>query len=317
MRIRNLVSFAALGTIVALSGGYIASFDIYLGPPDKTTNLSMDVPDVKGLVAGSRVLLRGVPVGKVTHVDARSGGAAVDFFIDGNLSVPVDSTIRLDNLSALGETYIGLLPNVADGPALRDGQHLDTEAVTIPPSIAQTTTTVVRVLDQLDPGQLERTLHEADVAMPDPQLVLPNLARAGLLLRNMTMGLDGDGAQTLENFQTLLQNAGWVGPKLAEMARPVASTGDGIGGTYRAMMNTIGWNNPENIARFGAFLNRIQAFLDSRGPDVKVLAQALTPQFTGIAGALMNVDTGRLLSSALAGIPQDGAITLRVAIPDR
>ena len=316
MRLRNVVSFAALGAIIALSGGYIASFDIYLGPPDKTTRLSMDVPDVKGLVAGSRVLLRGVPVGKVTHVDATSGGATVDFFIDGDRAIPVDSTIRLDNLSALGETYIGLLPNVAAGPSFQDGQHLATEAVTIPPSIAQTTTTVVRVLDQLDPGQLERTLREADAAMPDPQLVLPNLARASLLLRNMTMGLDGDGAQTLDNFQTLLQNAGWVGPKLADMARPVAAAGDNLGGTYRAMMNTIGWNNPENIVRFGSFVNRIQAFLDTRGPDVKVLAQALTPQFTGIAGALMNVDTGRLLSGALAGVPQDGAITLRVAVPD-
>ena len=317
MRLRNILSFGAFGAIIALSVGYIASFEIYLGPPEKVITLSMDVPDVKGLVAGSRVLLRGVPVGRVTYVDASLNAAKIDFYIDGDQRIPLDTVIRLDNLSALGETYIGLIPRVTEGPMLQDGQHIATEAVTIPPSIAQTATSVVRVLNQLDPGQLERTLREVDAAMPDPQLVLPNLARASLLLRNMAMGLNGSGATTLENFQTLLRNADWVGPNLADMARPVAASGDGLSGTYRAMMNTIGWNNPENIALFGTFVGRIQNFLDSRGPDVKVLAQALTPQFTGIAGALLNFDTGRLLTSALAGVPADGAITLRVTVPDR
>jgi hypothetical protein len=83
------------------------------------------------------------------------------------------------------------------------------------------------------------------------------------------------------------------------------------------MMNTIAWNNPTNMDLFQKFLARIQNFLDTRGPDVKVLTQALTPQVTGIGGALMNFDTGQILSNALSGIPEEGAITLRVTIPDR
>lgn len=41
------------------------------------------------------------------------------------------------------------------------------------------------------------------------------------------------------------------------------------------------------------------------------------PQVSGIAGALMNLDTAAILSNALAGTPESGAITLHVAIPDR
>jgi virulence factor Mce-like protein len=315
--VKNVLSFAAFAVIVVVTVSYIASFGVHAAAPDDRIDISMDVPDVKGLVAGSRVLLRGVPVGRVTAVETSVGTATVHFYVDGNHRIPVDTDVRLDNLSALGEAYVGLMPRTDSGPVLEDGQHIAAEQVVVPPSISELSTSVVRVLNQLDPGSLERTVNEADQALPDPDRVLPNLVRASQLLRSMTVSMDGRGQEVLANFQTLLQNADWVGPTLADIAPQARAAGDGIADTFRGMMTTIAWNNPENMDLFGKFLARIQAFLDSRGPDVKVLAQALTPQFTGIGGALMNFDTGRLLANALSGIPEEGAITLRVTIPDR
>lgn len=315
--VKNVLSFAAFAVIVVVTVCYIASFRIHAAASEDRINLSMDVPDTKGLAAGSRVLLRGVAVGKVTSVDTSIGAATVRFYVEGRHRIPVDTEVRLDNLSALGEAYVGLMPRTDEGPFLENGQHIAAEEVVVPPSISELTTSVVRVLNQLDPGQMERTVDEADLALPEPDQLLPNLVRASQLLRNMAVSLDGRGQEMLANFQTLLQNADWVGPTLADIAPHARAAGDGIAGTYRGMMNTIAWNNPENLRLFGKFLARIQAFLDSRGPDVKVLAQALTPQFTGIGGALMNFDTGRILANALSGIPEDGAITLRVRIPDQ
>ncbi len=315
--VKNVLSFGVFAVIVVITLSYIASFGVYAAAPDNRLELSMDVPDAKGLVAGASVLLRGVPVGKVTGVQASVNAATVDFYVDGNHRIPIDSEVRLDNLSALGEAYIGLMPRTDGGPALKDGQHISTEEIVVSPSISELSTSVVRVLNQLDPGQLQRTVNEADAALPDPDAVLPNLTRASQLLRNMTVSMDGRGQEVLANFQTLLQNADWVGPTLAEIEPHVRAAGDGVAGTFRGMMNTVAWNTPVNMDLFGKFLERIQAFLDSRGPDVKVLTQALTPQFHGIAGALMSFDTGRMLSNALSGIPEEGAITLRVTIPDR
>jgi hypothetical protein len=85
---------------------------------------------------------------------------------------------------------------------------------------------------------------------------------------------------------------------------------------FNGMMNLTVWDNPKNIKLFGDFLGRIQRFLDDRAPDIKVITQAMLPQFQGISGALMNVDTAQILSNALSGIPEEGAITLRVTIPD-
>ena len=185
----------------------------------------------------------------------------------------------------------------------------------MPPSISQLATSLVRVLNQLDPGQLERIVDEADVALPEPGQVLPNLARASLLARNMVVGMNGRGQEVLDNMQTLLRNAGWVGPVLADVSPSVRGMGTSASRVFMGMMHTVAWDNPANIRLFQKFLARIQTFLDTRAPDIKVVSQALLPQFQGIGGALMNFDTAQILSNALSDIPEEGAITLHVAIP--
>lgn len=312
---KNLASFTAFAVISGLALAYIGSIGLQLRIPEHRINLSMSVPDVKGLVAGSSVLLRGVSIGKVTTVSSSVQEATIGFYIEADQRIPVDSDVRLDNLSALGESYIGFLPRTDTGPVLTDGQRLAANQVIMPPSISQLATTVVRVLNQSDPEELKRIVNEADAALPDPKQVLPNLSRASLLTRNMMAGMNGQGQRVLANFQTLLQNAGWVGPQLAESAQPVQGAGASLSGVYRAFMKVTVWNNPTNTKLFGAFLDRIQKFLDNRAPDLKVIGNAFLPQFQGIAGALMNLDTAQILSNTLAGIPEEGAITLHVTIP--
>ncbi|MGY4709656.1 MlaD family protein [Mycolicibacterium sp. CBM1] len=315
--VKNVLSFGAFAAIIAVASAYIGSFGLRVSPPDHRINLSMDVPDVKGLVVGSSVLLRGAVIGKVTAVSASIDAATVDFYLEGSQKIPVDSEVRLENLSALGEAFIGFRPRSTQAPFFTDGQHIATQSVIAPPSISQFATTVVRVLDQMDPQQLKRILNEADAALPEPGEVLPNLSRASVLTRNMLSGLNGRGAEVLANFQTLLQNAGWVGPKLADAGGPVRTAGLDLARVWKGMMKTVAWNNPQNMQLFQKYLDRIQKFLDDRGSDIKVISQALLPQFSGIGGALMNFDTAQILSNALAGTPEEGAITLHVTIPGR
>lgn len=183
--VKNIASFGAFAVIIATASAYIGSLGLWMGPPENRINLSMAVPEVKGLVVGSSVLLRGATVGKITGISSSVDTATIDFYVDGDQRIPVDSDVRLDNLSALGEAYVGFLPRTDTGPVLTDGQHIATDAITVPPSISQLATSVVRVLNQMDPDQLKRILDEADAGLPDPGKVLPNLSRASLLTRNM------------------------------------------------------------------------------------------------------------------------------------
>jgi phospholipid/cholesterol/gamma-HCH transport system substrate-binding protein len=312
MRVRDVVSFFAFGAIVVFVLGYLGSLGVRIHPPRERTNLSMNVSDINGLVVGSNVLLRGVPVGKVRKIDATVNSASVDFYVDSRYPIPVDSEIRLESLSALGESYIGLRPRTDRGPMLQDGQRIATEAVTQPASISELATSVVRVLNQLEPGALERIIGEVDTALPEPLTVLPNLARAGTLLRNTASEKRGEGRELLDNFQTLLRNAGFVGPVLDNLGPPVVELAKGVQGQWRHLPILFDRGEPRNIHDFHHFLNRIQNFLDDRGPDLKVLGDAALPKLNAISGALMNFDTGQLLGNVLDAVPPDGVITLRV-----
>lgn len=316
MKLRYLLSFIAFGTIVGFCVYYVAALGVRVGPPDDRVNVTMRVPDINGLVVDSNVLLRGVPVGKVTGVQTALSGATIQFYIAKDYPVPVDSDVRLENLSALGESYIGLVPRVTSGPMFHDGQQVAAEDVTQPASISELSTSLVRVLNQLDPARLDHLVSEADVALPDPEVVLPNLARASVLLRNAVNGMDGRGSKLLDNFQTLLRNAGFVGPRLAEITPALYAFGPEVFGLFTAAKGLVDQTgSPEGLRNVGRLLARIQKFLDERGPDLKVFADALTPNINAIAAAAMNLDTGQILSNMLAAYPEDGVVTLHVTTP--
>jgi phospholipid/cholesterol/gamma-HCH transport system substrate-binding protein len=316
VKIRYLLSFVAFGLVTAFAVYYIASLGVRVAPPDNRVNVSMEVKDTNSLVVDSNVLLRGVPVGKVTGIHASVQTATVDFYVDKEYPIPVDTEVRLENLSALGESYIGLVPRSASGPMLRDGQKVSTQDITAPASISELATSVVHVLNQMDPGQLTRLVDEADRALPEPDAALPNLTRASMLLQRAVKSMDGRGSQTLRNFQTLLQNADWVGPAIAQVSPGLQAAGKEVDrlfeNAYNVVVRPIG--SPEVARRFKGFLDRVQNLLDTRSPDLKVIAEAFMPYMQGIAASLMNVDTSQMLSNVLNGVPEDGVVTLHLNV---
>lgn len=316
MKFRYVLSFTAFAVIVVSCVYYIAALGVRIGPPQERINVTMQVPDINGLVVDSNVLLRGVPVGKVTAIRTTLNEATVSFYVDKNYPIPVDSEVRLENLSALGESYIGLLPRTSSGPMFYDGQQVATENVRQPASISELATSVTRVLNQMDPAALSRLVGELDGALPSDKAVLPNLERASMLLRNAVMGMNGAGGHVLENMQTLLENAGFVGPRLAEIAPSLYALGPPIHWLHRYAQDLVTeTGSPEGIRNVGRLMNRVQGFLDDRAPDLKVFAEAFTPNIKAVAAAAMNFDTGQILSNMLNAIPEDGTITLRVKTP--
>lgn len=316
----NFKSLAAFAAFLAMIGGfvwYIASLGIRIAPPADRTNLSMDVSDINNLVVESNVLLRGVPVGKVSRIDNSISNATIHFYIDDKYKVPANSLVRLENLSALGETYIELEPRSSGGPSFRDGERIETAAIRQPASISELAVGVVRVLNQMDPGQLEHVVSEVDAGLPDPYAVLPNLQRASLLLRNTTTDLNGRGKQALANAQSLLENAGFVGPALAGATPDVQHMGPNVYLTWeRGEDAWVRDDTPAQIMLLGKLVRRIQKFLDDRAPDIRVLTEPLTANVSAIAASLTTIDTSQVLANLLAAVPEDGAINLHVTIPE-
>ncbi|MEH3132315.1 MAG: MlaD family protein [Mycolicibacterium neoaurum] len=309
---KDVLSYIVFALIIGIVLLYFGSLGLRIGPPSNRTNVTMDVPDVNGLVPDSNVLLRGVPVGKVTGTRTSLDAASIDFYVDGQYEIPVDTEVQLQNLSALGESYIQLVPRSEGGPTLKDNQRISTESVVQPPSISELATSVVRVLDQMDPQALARIIGETDSALPDPVAVLPNLSRASNVFNNMLNGLNGEGRALLSNFGTLIQNSEWVNPDLTTFTPIAAKAGINFQDFYKHLPLLLSPNQPEDIALLNNLVARIQALLDVNGGDLKVLGEAFQPKLNTIAATLMNFDTGQILDHFLEQVPADGVITLRV-----
>jgi len=318
VRVKSAVGLATIVVfcgIIVLFVAYVGSLGIRVAPPSKRSTLALEVPDINNIAVDSNVLLRGVPVGKVTRVDTSLASATIHFYVDGRYRIPADTEIRLENLSTLGESYIELEPRTSDGPSFRDGQAVPQRSVKQPPSISELAVSVVRVLNQLDPGQLGRVVGEADVGLPDPVSTLPNLARASLLLRNTVAEFKGQGRDMLANVQVLLENAGFVGPALAGASPGLRDLGP---------ITTVTWNDawtigqvliPEDVMEFSLFLQRLQKFLDDRGRDLRILGESTSENVKLIAAALRNFDSSQILSNLLATVPEDGTVNLHVTLP--
>jgi phospholipid/cholesterol/gamma-HCH transport system substrate-binding protein len=312
VRLRDVMSYLAFAVIIAIVLGYFWSLGLRVNPPSDRTNLSMDVPETNGLVVGSNVLLRGAPVGKVTNTKTSIRAATVGFWVDGRYRIPVDTEVRLENLSALGESYIELMPRSDGGQMLKDNQHIAAESVIQPPSISELATSVVRVLNQLDPDALKRIISESNAALPDPTVVLPNLSRASTLFNNMINNMHGQGRELLSNFQSLLQNADWVNPDLNTIVPQADAIGVYWQDFYKHLPILFSRDEPEGVKNFNNLVARVQGLLDTNGGDLKVLGEAFQPKLNTIAGVLMNFDSGQILDHFLQQVPADGTITLRV-----
>ncbi|AFC53205.1 MULTISPECIES: MlaD family protein [Mycobacterium avium complex (MAC)] len=312
VRLRDVVSYLAFGVIITIVLAYFWSLGLRIGPPDDRTNLTMDVPETNGLVVGSNVLLRGVPVGKVTDTRTSVAAATVGFYVDGQYRVPVDTEIRLENLSALGESYIELTPRSDGGQMLKNDQHISSESVIQPPSISELATSVVRVLNQLNPDAVGRIISESDTALPDPNVVLPNLSRASTLFNNMINDRHGQGRVLLGNFQTLLRNAEWVNPDLLAIVPNGIDTGVYWQDFFKHLPMLFSRDMPQGMRNLNNLVARIQGLLDTNGGDLKVLGEALQPKLNDIGATLMNFDSGQILDHFLQQVPAEGAITLRV-----
>lgn len=315
MRFRDMLSFIAFGAMIVFGVSYIGALGVRIGLPSDRTDISMTVADVNGLVVGSKVLLRGAPIGAVNRIESVADGAVVEFYIGDGFHVPVGSDVRLENLSALGETYLSLVPRTQDGPMMRSGHRIAPESIAAPPSMSELATSVVRVLNQLDPRALERIIGEVDTALPDTNAVLPNLSRTSRLLRNTAADMNGRGRELLANFQILLGNSGWLGPVLADLTFQIDSYSPHLRTLFSTVPPLIAVGAPEPLVKFNAFLARIQKMLDDNGGDFQVIGDRFLPHIKGIAGALLNFDTGQMLANVLASVPEDGAVTLHVSLP--
>lgn len=247
--------------------------------------VSAEFQDASGLYPKANVTYRGVKVGQVTEMSLsgdgsgdlsgdgpgdRSGGTATATLrLDSDTRIPADVEAELHTTSAVGEQYIDLVPQDADGPWLQDGAVLTPEQTTDMPQISPVldelnellvsvpATETRAVLDQLDAG-----LHDADGDIGGLVDASSQLLQSAQSRIDATTGLIGALEPVLATQQDL------SGETVA-YARDLAAFTDEVA-AHDADLRSLLETGPEAVASASALV------ADLQGPLPLLLANVTT-----------------------------------------
>ncbi|MFC8528903.1 MlaD family protein [Nocardia sp. NPDC057227] len=314
---RTRVSVVAMVALTALSLLYIQRAGLEVDRFRDMRTASMPVPDTNGILVGSRVLLRGVPIGTVTGIAPEPDGVRITLRYHGSDPIPVGSWFRVDNLSALGESYVSVLPDTAAGPFLADGARVDADRVRVPTTFKELSARLAHLLQQVDPDQVRQIFRTLDVGLPDGVQVVGDLNRAGTLLAAEFTRQTDNLVTLLSTLQPLLMRTGEVPASLAATSPQLPGFGAGFQELLNSVRDAMHRGPLLEGIRDGAspLFGDLQKFLDITAADLGVIGVNLLPAAQSGGAALRTVDLGSLLGRVLEATDPAGAVTVRIPTP--
>ena len=125
--------------------------------------VKLDVADGGGIFTNAEVTYRGVAVGKVTGMRLTATGLEVDMHIDSSAPrIPADLKAAVADRSAVGEQYVDLMPNTANGPYLADGAVISQNRTTLPLSTQQLLGNLDTLANSVPTGSLQTVVDQLD-----------------------------------------------------------------------------------------------------------------------------------------------------------
>src|SRR3984957_17543508 len=115
------------------------------------------LPDVTNIQPNSRVRVGDVSVGTVTKIERQDWHALVTMKLNGDVTLPANSTVTLGQTALLGSLHIELAPpaDVAPQGRLRQGSLIPLSSASMYPSTEQTLAAVSLVLNNGGIGQIQ------------------------------------------------------------------------------------------------------------------------------------------------------------------
>ena len=159
-RVQLLVFVIITVVGVAFIGGRYAKLDRLF--VDTTYEVVAHFEDAGGgIFTAAGVTYRGVTVGQVSGMQAADEGVLVTLSLDKDgPQIPADTRALVANKSAVGEQYVDLLPETAEGPFLEDGSEIPLDMTDIPISTTTLLTDVSNTVQSVDNNDLRTAITE-------------------------------------------------------------------------------------------------------------------------------------------------------------
>ncbi|MCA4994974.1 MCE family protein [Tsukamurella tyrosinosolvens] len=313
----GLASTLGLIALVVVSMLLLGNQGVQWFSPSDERVAYIRLTDANGLQEGSRVLDRGVEVGKVRGLTVDADRVEVEVGYAKDTRITQGAKVRVQNLSGLGETYLTIAQG--DGAAVPDGARLEGVVDTADSTVGALSSSLSRLMKQLDPGTVQRLLARADDALPNGEQTVPTIDAGAVLTATSILRQLPDVGDLLQSFNSITPRAGDVGALLLSLDQPLRSFGKGYGEMAPYSVSYISEGDYPNAIRDGMLelFKVIQGFEDGAAPSVQYLSELMLPSVRAIAEPLSTINGGQLLDTALASVRgRSGAVTLRMAPSD-
>lgn len=299
------VRIAQILLIFIFVGGtfYVADAVVGGGLFSSPYRVSVELEGAGGLHKQSTVNYRGQQIGKVKEVRLTRDGVVAEIDLDKDVKVPVDSTFHVRNLSAVGEQYLSIEPNTADGPFLAAGSTVARELTTLPMPMPQVLADVQHLMKRIDIADIETIAAETDAVFGDGAVDLRGLTIEMEQAFDLLQEMEPDLVRMLKAGEVPLTTISERSGELRSIARNL----EAITAELKTVTPTLG----HLIDTSGTTLTDVQALWDETTPVLTELLRTARPVIGMAAAHLPGLGhwlhwlPGQL--DAMAGSTRDGS----------
>ena len=260
----------------------------------KPISVTMQVANTGGIFTNAAVTERGVDVGRVGKLTLRQGHVDVELKIDPGHRIPSDLKATVANLSAVGEQYVDLEPQSADGPVLRNGDVITADKVTIPLDDTTLLVDLDKLVTSVDRDHLTTVIEELGKGFDDLGPALQALIDNGDKLTKAAIDSLPEQLKLIDDSRTVLDTQNDVAAELKSWAATFRSFSDQLRVSDPDLRKLLD-NGVKASAQITALLKDNQAALPTllgnlitfnqiqavRLPYVKATLQLFPPQVAG------------------------------------
>lgn len=319
MKPRYLVSILATVVVLALSLAYLATGILNLRVVGSgQTTVTISAAKSNGIHAGSAVLYRGVPIGKVDSVVYTGKDISITASFDANYSIPTNSTIAIENQSMIGESGLFLTPDADnEGPAITDGQQLTATSVEVPASVPELLGSTQTLLDQVDPDAVNRLVETLSVALHGTDGAVARLTPAAKVLAATMISAQPALVKIIRNGTSMLQRGEWIGPSLRPAKAELIYAGDALSKVVTSVKPFADFTDGgELIGRsWKPTLERGAKLAGKLSPPLGSIAETLLPAAQRSGSLLATLNIATLIEQAMLAFPGD-SLRLSVNLPN-
>ncbi|NNH70971.1 MCE family protein [Nocardia uniformis] len=315
--IRKVMISGMAMVLMAVGASLYLTYSVFdYKPGTKTIEMSVLLPHSGGLMDTSPVTLNGLQIGTVSWLRKSEHGVTAKLAVQASYRIPVDSTVSVANLSAVGEQYINFAPRTTAGPYFSDGSMIPSDQVLPPLTITRALGGVQGVLAQINPDKINMILQGADVAIEGVGPSIEKLVRSGAmfsttlrqnreLIQRMVSFLASAASESSGEQLELLRASG------ERLARTMAPELPALLDQLISITETSGGRE---IIPFIPLAQRLMKYLTvlvgKGGPALEILRPYLLDPLDAL-----DVDPGRGMDALLAAFPDGGGFRLLVDLP--